>query len=47
MATRWGICSSGRISHDFTVALKTLPPEDHQVVPAAAAAAEAHTHLNI
>ncbi|KAK1891750.1 Trans-12-dihydrobenzene-12-diol dehydrogenase [Dissostichus eleginoides] len=36
MATRWGICSSGRISHDFTVALKTLPPEDHQVVAVAA-----------
>lgn len=32
MATRWGICSAGKISHDFTVALKTLPPEDHQVI---------------
>lgn len=31
MATRWGICSAGMISHDFTVALKTLPLEDHQV----------------
>lgn len=29
---RWGICSAGKISHDFVVALKTLPPEDHQVV---------------
>ncbi|XP_063334786.1 trans-1,2-dihydrobenzene-1,2-diol dehydrogenase [Pelmatolapia mariae] len=36
MATRWGICSAGKISHDFTVALKTLPPEDHQVVAVAA-----------
>ncbi|XP_008403828.1 trans-1,2-dihydrobenzene-1,2-diol dehydrogenase-like isoform X7 [Poecilia reticulata] len=36
MATRWGICSAGKISHDFTVALKTLPAEDHQVVAAAA-----------
>ncbi|KAK5934966.1 hypothetical protein CgunFtcFv8_020369 [Champsocephalus gunnari] len=36
MATRWGICSAGRISHDFTVALKTLPHEDHQVVAVAA-----------
>ncbi|KAI9546157.1 hypothetical protein NQZ68_029392 [Dissostichus eleginoides] len=36
MATRWGICSTGRISHDFTVALKTLPHEDHQVVAVAA-----------
>lgn len=31
MATRWGICSAGKISNDFTVALKTLPPGDHQV----------------
>ncbi|XP_072320783.1 trans-1,2-dihydrobenzene-1,2-diol dehydrogenase-like [Eucyclogobius newberryi] len=36
MATRWGICSAGKISHDFTVALKTLPPEEHQVVAVAA-----------
>ncbi|KAL8176819.1 UNVERIFIED_CONTAM: hypothetical protein K2H54_039002 [Gekko kuhli] len=31
-ATRWGICSAGKISHDFLVVLKTLPPEDHKVV---------------
>lgn len=31
-ATRWGICSAGKISHDFLVALKTLPAKDHQVV---------------
>ncbi|XP_042328860.1 trans-1,2-dihydrobenzene-1,2-diol dehydrogenase-like [Sceloporus undulatus] len=31
-ATRWGICSAGKISHDFLVALKTLPPEEHKVV---------------
>uniref|UniRef100_A0A3P8SKV1 Trans-1,2-dihydrobenzene-1,2-diol dehydrogenase n=1 Tax=Amphiprion percula TaxID=161767 RepID=A0A3P8SKV1_AMPPE len=36
MATRWGICSAGFISHDFTVALKTLPPGEHQVVAVAA-----------
>ncbi|XP_071750425.1 trans-1,2-dihydrobenzene-1,2-diol dehydrogenase-like isoform X1 [Centroberyx gerrardi] len=36
MATRWGICSAGKISNDFTVALKTLPPEDHQIVAVAA-----------
>ncbi|KAM9826714.1 trans-1,2-dihydrobenzene-1,2-diol dehydrogenase-like [Syngnathus typhle] len=30
MATRWGICSAGKISHDFLVALKTLPVKDHQ-----------------
>ncbi|XP_030641955.1 trans-1,2-dihydrobenzene-1,2-diol dehydrogenase [Chanos chanos] len=36
MAIRWGICSAGKISHDFTVALRTLPSEDHQVVAVAA-----------
>ncbi|XP_023188776.1 trans-1,2-dihydrobenzene-1,2-diol dehydrogenase-like isoform X2 [Xiphophorus maculatus] len=36
MATRWGICSVGKISHDFAVALKTLPAKDHQVVAVAA-----------
>lgn len=36
MATRWGICSTGKISHDFTVALKSLPTKDHQVVAVAA-----------
>ncbi|XP_072348592.1 trans-1,2-dihydrobenzene-1,2-diol dehydrogenase-like isoform X2 [Scyliorhinus torazame] len=35
MATSWGICGAGRISHDFVVALKTLPPESHQVVAVA------------
>uniref|UniRef100_A0A8D0B969 Trans-1,2-dihydrobenzene-1,2-diol dehydrogenase n=1 Tax=Salvator merianae TaxID=96440 RepID=A0A8D0B969_SALMN len=32
MALRWGICSAGKISHDFLVALKTLPAEDHKAV---------------
>ncbi|XP_010766071.1 GDP-fucose protein O-fucosyltransferase 2-like isoform X1 [Notothenia coriiceps] len=36
MATRWGICSAGKISHDFTVALRTLAPESHKVVAVAA-----------
>lgn len=31
MATRWGLCSAGKISHDFAVALRTLPAVDHQV----------------
>uniref|UniRef100_A0A3B4G1Q5 Trans-1,2-dihydrobenzene-1,2-diol dehydrogenase n=1 Tax=Pundamilia nyererei TaxID=303518 RepID=A0A3B4G1Q5_9CICH len=31
MATRWGLCGAGKISHDFSVAIKTLPPGDHQV----------------
>ncbi|NXY18776.1 DHDH dehydrogenase, partial [Atrichornis clamosus] len=34
--TRWGICSAGAISHDFVVALKTLPPTEHTVVAVAA-----------
>ncbi|XP_052387921.1 trans-1,2-dihydrobenzene-1,2-diol dehydrogenase [Carassius gibelio] len=36
MATRWGICGAGNISHDFCVALKTLSHEDHQIVAVAA-----------
>uniref|UniRef100_A0A3P9LIM3 Trans-1,2-dihydrobenzene-1,2-diol dehydrogenase n=1 Tax=Oryzias latipes TaxID=8090 RepID=A0A3P9LIM3_ORYLA len=36
MATRWGICSAGKISQDFAVALKTLPSADHQIVAVAA-----------
>ncbi|XP_073512568.1 trans-1,2-dihydrobenzene-1,2-diol dehydrogenase-like [Phyllobates terribilis] len=36
MATRWGICSAGKISHDFVVALQTLPAQGHQVAAVAA-----------
>lgn len=36
MATRWGICSAGKISHDFSVALRTLTPGDHEIVAVAA-----------
>ncbi|XP_043915579.1 trans-1,2-dihydrobenzene-1,2-diol dehydrogenase-like [Protopterus annectens] len=36
MATRWGICATGRICNDFAVAIKTLPAEDHQIVAVAA-----------
>ncbi|XP_053308219.1 trans-1,2-dihydrobenzene-1,2-diol dehydrogenase-like [Spea bombifrons] len=36
MATKWGICSAGKISHDFMVGLETLPAEDHQAVAVAA-----------
>ncbi|KAJ8406566.1 hypothetical protein AAFF_G00301400 [Aldrovandia affinis] len=36
MATRWGICGAGKISHDFTAAMKTLPPGNHQIVAVAA-----------
>ncbi|XP_054627215.1 trans-1,2-dihydrobenzene-1,2-diol dehydrogenase-like [Dunckerocampus dactyliophorus] len=31
MATRWGLCGAGKISHDFSVALKTLLAEHHQI----------------
>jgi dihydrodiol dehydrogenase / D-xylose 1-dehydrogenase (NADP) len=36
MATRWGIASAGKISHDFVTALSTLPSEEHKVVAVAA-----------
>ena len=31
MATRWGICSAGKISTDFCNALVSLPAEEHKV----------------
>ncbi|XP_039551986.1 RNA-binding protein 26-like [Passer montanus] len=31
--TRWGICSAGAISHDFVLALGTLPRSEHTVTP--------------
>ncbi|XP_071276438.1 trans-1,2-dihydrobenzene-1,2-diol dehydrogenase isoform X1 [Agelaius tricolor] len=34
--TRWGICSAGAISHDFVLALQTLPAEEHTVAAVAA-----------
>uniref|UniRef100_A0A673XVE2 Trans-1,2-dihydrobenzene-1,2-diol dehydrogenase n=1 Tax=Salmo trutta TaxID=8032 RepID=A0A673XVE2_SALTR len=36
MATQWRLCGAGKISHDFSVAMKTLPPGDHQIVAVAA-----------
>lgn len=36
MATRWGLCSAGKICHDFSVALRTLDPKHHQIVAVAA-----------
>ncbi|KDR09314.1 trans-1,2-dihydrobenzene-1,2-diol dehydrogenase-like [Zootermopsis nevadensis] len=36
MATRWGIASAGKISHDFVTALNTLPSEEHRVIAVAA-----------
>jgi len=35
-ATRWGILSAGKISHDFCVALSTCKPDEHQIVAVAA-----------
>uniref|UniRef100_A0A8C7WHP2 Trans-1,2-dihydrobenzene-1,2-diol dehydrogenase n=1 Tax=Oncorhynchus mykiss TaxID=8022 RepID=A0A8C7WHP2_ONCMY len=40
MATRWGLCSAGKISHDFSVDMKTIPPGDHQIVVVAARSLE-------
>ncbi|KAM9545480.1 trans-1,2-dihydrobenzene-1,2-diol dehydrogenase-like [Salvelinus alpinus] len=40
MATQWGLCGAGKISHDFSVAMKTLPPGDHQIVAVAARSLE-------
>ncbi|XP_043268742.1 trans-1,2-dihydrobenzene-1,2-diol dehydrogenase-like [Venturia canescens] len=36
MALRWGIASAGKISHDFTIALSTLPETEHCAVAVAA-----------
>lgn len=33
---RWGIASAGKICHDFTNALATLPSNEHKVVANAA-----------
>ena len=41
MALRWGILSAGKISHDYVVALKTLPASEHTVVAVAARSADA------
>ncbi|KAM4596297.1 trans-1,2-dihydrobenzene-1,2-diol dehydrogenase-like [Fundulus diaphanus] len=40
MATRWGLCGAGKISHDFSVAVKTLPAEDHQIAAIASRSRE-------
>jgi len=36
MATKWGIASSGLISHDFANAVTTLPTSDHKLLAVAA-----------
>ncbi len=46
MATlRWGICSAAKISHDFIVALKTLPESSHQIIAVGARSLESATKL--
>ena len=35
MATRWGICGAGKICHDFTSAVGTLPKSEHKIVAVA------------
>ena len=36
MATKWGIVGTGKISHDFLSAMKSLPDGEHHVVGVAA-----------
>lgn len=36
MATRWGIISAGRISHDFVTCLRSMSRDEHQIVAVAA-----------
>ena len=33
---RWGMCSAGLLSHDFTAGLKLLPESEHQITAVAA-----------
>ncbi|XP_025086051.1 trans-1,2-dihydrobenzene-1,2-diol dehydrogenase-like isoform X2 [Pomacea canaliculata] len=35
-ATRWGICTAGKISHDFCGAIRALPSAEHQITAVAA-----------
>ena len=38
--TRWGIFGAGKIAHDFIVAMKTLPQNEHKVVAVASRSLE-------
>lgn len=31
MATKWGVLSAGKISHDFVTAVRSIPGNDHEV----------------
>jgi len=44
-ALRWGICSAGKISHDFLVGLEALPAEEHKAVAVAARSKESAAKL--
>lgn len=35
MATRWGIIGTSNISHDFVVAINTLPQSEHIIIAVA------------
>uniref|UniRef100_A0A1X7UZZ8 Trans-1,2-dihydrobenzene-1,2-diol dehydrogenase n=1 Tax=Amphimedon queenslandica TaxID=400682 RepID=A0A1X7UZZ8_AMPQE len=39
-ALRWGICSAGKVSHDFLVGLKALPETSHSILAVAARSLE-------
>lgn len=39
-ATRWGIIGAGEISHDWAVAVATLPKNEHEIVAVAARAVD-------
>lgn len=45
MATKWGILSASKISHDFVLALETLSTEDHKIVAVAAKDSERAKHF--
>ena len=44
-ATRWGIFGASRIAHDFLVAMKTLPENEHTVVAVASRSLERATEF--
>ena len=44
-ATRWGIFGASRIAHDFVVAMKTLPKNEHVVVAVSSRSLERATEF--
>ena len=45
--TRWGVFGTGKIAHDFFVALKTLPQNEHVVVAIASRSLERATEFAV